>query len=243
MKQKKMQSKTIRAAATALLAIALAGPRLLAAQTSAPQQTAPPQLPPKPAESNPFPDDTKTIPVLPVNGDAADLPAEAPSDASASLFLPTADLDPVRSPDGDADEPVGDTHTFDQGFSSSRSGLDSILSGDESTSSEKKGRRKGRPEPPPHVETAAEDLSIAKYYLERKDWKAALSRYQSALVLAPEEPDVYWGLAESQRHLGDLPGARTNYQLVVAYDPDSRHGKDAAKLLKSPELANVKATK
>jgi TolA-binding protein len=61
------------------------------------------------------------------------------------------------------------------------------------------------------------------------------------MVLAPENPDVYWGLAESQRHLGKMAEARANYQLVVDYDPDSRHGKDAMKALKTPEIANAKA--
>jgi tetratricopeptide (TPR) repeat protein len=180
------------------------------------------------------------VPVLTSN--PADQPSDAPLDESASLATPAVDRDPARSPDDDVAEPSGETGTFDQGFSSSRSGLDSILSGDENATSDKKKRGR-RNEPPPHVETPAEDLSVAKYYLDKQNWKAALSRYQSALVRLPEEPDVYWGLAESQRHLGDLAGARANYQKLVDYDPDSRHGKEAAKLLKSAELANVKAAK
>jgi len=42
-------------------------------------------------------------------------------------------------------------------------------------------------------ETSKEDITVGKYYLDQKNWKAAQSRFQSALVLAPEEPDVYWG--------------------------------------------------
>ena len=61
------------------------------------------------------------------------------------------------------------------------------------------------------------------------------------LVLSPEEPEVYWGLAESARHLGNFADARANYLKVVEYDPGSRHAKDAAKLLKTPEIANAQA--
>jgi hypothetical protein len=35
--------------------------------------------------------------------------------------------------------------------------------------------------------------------------------------------------------------ARGYYQKVVDYDPDSKHGKDARKALKEPEIANAKA--
>ena len=74
-----------------------------------------------------------------------------------------------------------------------------------------------------------------------KHWKAALSRYQSALVTDPENPDVYWGIAESQRQLGDYANAKANYQKLMEYDPDSKHGKEAKKLLKEPQLANAPA--
>ena len=60
------------------------------------------------------------------------------------------------------------------------------------------------------------------------------------MVLDPENPDVYWGLAEADRHLGNLADARANYQKVAEYDPDSRHGKEASKALKEPEIANGK---
>jgi tetratricopeptide (TPR) repeat protein len=94
--------------------------------------------------------------------------------------------------------------------------------------------------PAVHQESAAEDENVGKYYLDNKDWRAALSRYESALVLDPDNPDVYWGLAESQRHLGQFADARTNYLKVMEYDPGSRHAKDAKKALEEPELANAK---
>ena len=94
---------------------------------------------------------------------------------------------------------------------------------------------------PEHKETAQEDESVGSYYLDQKNWRAALSRYQSALVLDPENPDVYWGLAESQRHLGDMTRAKANYIKVMEYDPGSKHAKEAKKLLNEPEMANAPA--
>ena len=92
---------------------------------------------------------------------------------------------------------------------------------------------------PEHQETAAEDEKVGEYYLDQKNWKAALSRYESAVVLDPENPEVYWGLGEAQRHLGHLAEARGSYKKLVDYDPDSKHGKEAQKLLNGPELANA----
>ena len=61
------------------------------------------------------------------------------------------------------------------------------------------------------------------------------------MVLDPENPDVYWGLAEAQRHIGNFANAKANYLKVMEFDPDSKHGKDAKKILKEPEVANAKA--
>jgi Tfp pilus assembly protein PilF len=94
---------------------------------------------------------------------------------------------------------------------------------------------------PTHKEAASEDVNVGGYYLDKKNWRAALSRFQSALVLDPENPDVFWGLAEAERHLGNFADARAHYRVVVEYDPDSKHGREALKALKDPEIANAKA--
>jgi tetratricopeptide (TPR) repeat protein len=97
-----------------------------------------------------------------------------------------------------------------------------------------------RPEPE-HKETSQEDIEVGGYYLDTKNWKAALSRFESAMVLAPDEPEVYWGLAESERHLGNLAAARAITRKWPNTIPDSKHGKEAMKALKEPEIANAKA--
>ena len=236
--------KLLPAAAMVLAWVAMATP-LIRAQTSAPPQPAPSQTPSaqpansqnKPAtppanSNNPFPEDETTVPVMP-DRSAINLPADAAA-TSGLLPLPGYDLDPVHSPD---DGPP----SSESGSSSSLAGIDAIEpdAGTDAQPAGKHGRRHDEVEPE-HRETAAEDESVGKYYLDSKDWKAALSRYESALVLDPENPDVYWGLAESERHLGRFAEARQNYQKVMEYDPGSHHAKEAAKALKDPEIANAK---
>jgi tetratricopeptide (TPR) repeat protein len=169
--------------------------------------------------------------------DTSDLPPGSFGGSdSGHAALPAGDVDPVQSPDDAA--AAGDTQPV-SGFSSSSSGLGSLLPGPDDEPQGKHGRQQGQAEPE-HQETAKEDETVAKYYLDSKDWRAALSRFQSAMVLDPDNPDVYWGLAESEHHLGNYADARANYLKVMEYDPGSRHAKDAAKALKEPELANAK---
>jgi tetratricopeptide (TPR) repeat protein len=186
-----------------------------------------------PSDANPFPEDESTVPVMPTK-DTPDLPPGS-ADGSGHAALPAGDADPVQSPD---DAAGTDDAQPASGFSSSSSGLGSLLPGPDDEPQGKHGKQ-GQIEPE-HHETAKEDESVGKYYLDSKDWRAAFSRFQSAMVLDPDNPDVYWGMAESARHLGDYAAARSNYLKVMEYDPGSRHAKDAEKALKEPELANPK---
>jgi tetratricopeptide (TPR) repeat protein len=225
----------------ALLLVAgfVGGQEIPAQSLPAPQnKPAGPQSPPAnnqklPAGANPFPEDTTNVPLMP--GAHAPVAADVPANYAAPATLPGADVDPVRSPD----EPQPDMSDA-QGFSSSASGLDNVMPPPDTDVDARRGKKGRAAAPPPeHQETAAEDEKIADYYLSSKNWKAALSRYESAVVLDPENPDVYWGLGEAQRHLGKLAEAKAAYEKLVEYDPDSKHGKEAKKILKSPEMANA----
>ncbi len=207
-------------------------------QSSGQKPANPPAAPQQPAPQpggNPFPEDEGAVPVLP-SASAPALPADM-DENSLDAAAPAVDRDPVRSPDdGYPGEAGGET----QGFSSSRSGLDNIAPSPDDVQPTGKRGRKGEAVIEPPKETPKEDVSVGNYYIDRKDWKGALSRFQSAMVLDPENPEVYWGMAECQRHLGRFAEARENYQKVIDYDPDSRHARDAKKLLKDPELANAR---
>jgi hypothetical protein len=174
-------------------------------------------------ESNPFPDDTSTVPVMPSKGTPV-LPEGTYSGDEYGLGggrvpLPGEDLDPVRSPD----DPVPAAGIGQQeNSSSSLSGLDKLLPSPDDDQATKK--RKLTVKEPTHQEAASEDINVGGYYLDKKNWKAAFSRFQSALVLDPENPEVYWGLAEAERQLGDLASARTHYEK----DPALANAKKAA---------------
>jgi tetratricopeptide (TPR) repeat protein len=225
-------------AAATLTCLVLVAPGLHAqSQPSAPPAQSQPADPQKgkqkppaqaPAEANPFPEDTNNVPVMPSSS------APAADDATPSGFAPppAEDNDPVRSPEDPAAEPASQANSS----SSSFAGMDRLLPPADTDAQGKRGRGKQEPE---HVESAKEDESVGNYYLSEHNWKAALSRFESAVVLDPENPEAYWGLGEAQHHLGNLAEAKANYQKVVDYDPDSKHGKEARKLLKDPDLANA----
>lgn len=189
------------------------------------------------SNQNPFPEDTNSVPVMPSRDNPGLIPGL--DDQSTRIPVPQADFDPVRSPEeaGDAAE------AGQQKYSSSQAGMSDLLppADDDTTQPGKKHRKDSDSAiEPEHHETAQEDENAGTFYLDNKDWKGALSRFESALVLDPDNPDVYWGLAECQRHLGDFAEARANYQKVMEYDPGSHHAKEARKALEDPELANAK---
>ncbi len=233
-----------------LIALVLAGclaARLAGqAPASAPGQSAPGDANQKPAaapaqtQSNPFPEDTSKIPVLPSKVAPA-LPEGSynGSDNGPGMTpvpLVGEDRDPVRSPDDPEPEAGSEA---DQSASSSLAGLDKLLPGPDDDQPEKK--RKLAVKEPTHKEAASKDLEVGEYYLETKNWRAALSRFESAMVLDPENPEVYWGLAEAERHVGDFWDARSYYLKLLDYDPDGPHGKAARKAMKDPEIANAKS--
>ena len=196
---------------------------------------------PKPADSNPFPTDTTNVPLMPTRDTPEpNTPSNKPTSTADQIedtrYSMPGDSDPVGSPDAVATEGNYDGRVS----SSNTNSLDSILPPTSDDDSGKKGRRNGGEIEDKPQETAPKDISVGKYYLDNKNWRAALSRFQSALVLAPEDPEVYWGLAESQRHMGDFANARANYEKVLEYDPDGKHAKEAKKALKEPDIANAK---
>jgi tetratricopeptide (TPR) repeat protein len=188
------------------------------------------------SSANPFPEDTSAVPVLPTKNTPA-LPEEnSESQENVPGFtqavLPGEDLDPVRSPDDP--EPAAASGQ-EENFSSSTKGLEKLLPPPEDDQSGKKRRLLVKE--PAHGEAASKDIEVGTYYLQTRNWRAALSRFESALVLDPENPEVYWGLAEAEHHLGKFAEAKAYYLKLLVYDPDGPHGKQARKELKDPSIA------
>ena len=213
----------------------LAGPGSIAQQSPA-GQDANGSKPAAPAQQggNPFPEDTAGVPVMP---NASSTPeartdAIAPEGGGFNVALPATDTDPARSPDDAQPEAIDTAHTGES--SSSFKDLEKLLPNPDKDVKPRKNKKE-----PTHQEAASNDIEVGKYYIERKDWKAALSRFESAMVLDPENPEVYWGLAEADRGLRNFADARANYLKLLDYDPDGPHGKAARKALKDPEIANA----
>ncbi|MFP5208190.1 MAG: tetratricopeptide repeat protein [Acidobacteriota bacterium] len=183
------------------------------------------------SNANPFPTDTSAVPVMPSNPSA--LAGGIPGmDGNAPIPLPAGDPDPARSPD---DGGLAGSSTS-QGYSSSSTGDLPPL-----PDTEPKRRKKGQDDvlAPPPRETAKDDVNVGTFYLQTGNWAGALSRFQSALVLDPQNPEVFWGLAECERHLGDYVAARNYYLKVIEYDPGTHRSKDARNALQRPEIANA----
>ncbi len=183
---------------------------------------------------NPFPEDLSNIPVIPSQNTPSAIYGEGGD--TGRIPMPASESDPVLSPEDAAAAAEGG----EQSSSSSTAGLRDLLSPVNGEKQSKRGHDKDVDEPQFH-ETAANDENVGKYYLDNQNWKAALSRFESAMVLDPENPDVYWGMAESERHLGQFAEARANYMKVIEYDPGGHLSKEAKKALKTPEIANAKA--
>jgi tetratricopeptide (TPR) repeat protein len=190
------------------------------------------------SSSNPFPEDTSTVPVMPSRNTPL-LPEGTTYHTPVSYGIPlrSEDIDPVRSPDDPAPTAASGSDTDSSANSSSSlTGIETLLPspGDDQPSGKK--RKLLVIKEPTHQEAASKDLEVGSFYLQTKNWKAALSRYESALVLDPENPEVYWGLAEAEHHLGDFAHAKEHYLKLLEYDPDGPHGKQARKELKDPAL-------
>jgi len=209
------------------------------------KQTQPNSSQPGPAtqsSNNPFPEDTSTVPVMP-SRNTPPLPEGTLYHASESTPVPLfplkgEDVDPVRSPDDPAPAASGP----EAEFSSSLTGVERLLPkpGDDDQTSGKKRKLLVIKEPT-HKESASKDIEVGGYYLQTKNWKAALSRFESAMILDPENPEVYWGLAEAEHHLGDYAHAKAHYLKLLEYDPDGPHGKQARKELKDPALEKAQS--
>ena len=183
---------------------------------------------PKPESDNPFPGEDSNAPIIPVepNAGAGTRPAPRPPTSAATdggRAETDPDGDPVRSPDLPGAQ-------ADDGFSSSRSGVTAPPAEDDTQAVPgQSGKRKSR------EEKIKDDIDTGGFYAEKKNWKAAQSRYADAFALDKENADALWGLAEAERHLQMTPQAREHYQLFLSYDPDGPHSRAARKALEQLE--------
>lgn len=185
---------------------------------------------PKSSSDNPFPGEDPNAPVIPVPGGSsgADSGSAGSGDGSGGIARrgDDPDGDPVRSPDSHAHMAT------DDGFSSSRRGLNDLPPADDGKAKPGQSARVKTRE-----QTIKEDLDVGSFYMDKKNWKAAQARFTSAFSLDSENPDAVFGLAETERHLELYKEAAGHYKLFLSYDPDGPHSKAARKGLEEVESA------
>lgn len=212
-------------------------PQAPASKSTAPQpaqNTKPDSPAAKPTSDNPFPGEDENVPIIPAPGTPANNDSSGANNGADSGRTPRRDADPdgdpVRTPD-----PLGhyaSGEPGDGGFSSSRSGLKQVPAEDDSDERPGKSTRNKTRE-----QLVKEDVDVGSFYLDKKDWKGAQGRFQSAFALDHESSDAVWGLAEAERHLHLYKESAEHYKLFLAYDPDSKRGREARKSLQEVEAA------
>jgi Tfp pilus assembly protein PilF len=110
--------------------------------------------------------------------------------------------------------------------------------------------RPGKPEPGPAEEDesvlkpwdphkAAKDVEVGQYYLKLKNYRAALERFNHALVYKANDAEAIYGLAVTQEKLDLLSLADQNYRKYLEILPNGPKSKDAEEGLKrvAPHVA------
>jgi Tfp pilus assembly protein PilF len=81
-------------------------------------------------------------------------------------------------------------------------------------------------------ERESEDLRVAEFYQNDKNYKAAYLRATDAVSLAASDPDAHFALAEAARRLGKLDEAETHYKKCLSLDPLPKERRESEKALK-----------
>jgi hypothetical protein len=77
-----------------------------------------------------------------------------------------------------------------------------------------------------------EDLSVASFYMNINNFRAAYLRAADAVQYAKDDPNAHFALAEAARKLGKLDEALTNYKETIALDPVPKLKKQAEEAMK-----------
>jgi len=78
---------------------------------------------------------------------------------------------------------------------------------------------------------AAKDVEVGDYYFKKKNYKAAISRYQEALVYKPNDAIAEYRLAEALDKNGKSDEAVQHYQEYLKILPHGPNAEDAQKAL------------
>jgi hypothetical protein len=209
-----------------------------APQTTAPATPAPPlKKPGDPQQSFPFPGQDSS------GGAAPDAPAaEKSAPTGPDLTKPPqkpADTPTAKDfpfPDATADDPANSAKPADPGSANDKASAPPSNPNISSSSSLHDEGSFGTAEMPANPKRVKEDVKVARYYWNLKNWAGAYLRYKDALRFGPHNPDTLFGLAESEAMLGKNVNARKHYQEYLDVAPDGPHAHEATQAInKLPE--------
>lgn len=87
---------------------------------------------------------------------------------------------------------------------------------------------------------AAKDSEVGMFYFKRKNYRAALARYQEALQYKPNDAEANFRIAECYEKLEDPDKAVKHYQAYLKILPEGPLAEDAHKALE--KLGNTQAS-
>jgi tetratricopeptide (TPR) repeat protein len=79
---------------------------------------------------------------------------------------------------------------------------------------------------------AAKDVEVGQYYFKIKNYRAALERFNHALIYKPNDAEAIYGLASTQEKLDLLSLADQNYRKYLQILPNGPKAKNAEEALK-----------
>ena len=81
-------------------------------------------------------------------------------------------------------------------------------------------------------EREQEDLSVASFYMNDKNYRGAYLRATDAVEVAVDDAEAHFALAQAARRLGKLDEALVHYKKCLTLDPVATTKKAAEKALK-----------
>lgn len=82
---------------------------------------------------------------------------------------------------------------------------------------------------------AAKDIEVGQYYLKHKNYRAALDRFNEALLYKPNDAEATYRLAQTQEKLELYPLAYQNYRSYITIYKEGPYVKDAQEAMKRIE--------
>ncbi|HWZ42027.1 MAG TPA: tetratricopeptide repeat protein [Candidatus Saccharimonadales bacterium] len=79
---------------------------------------------------------------------------------------------------------------------------------------------------------AAKDIEVGEYYLKHKNYRAALERFNHALLYKPRDADATYRLAQTQDKMDLTDPAYRNYQIYLEVFPGGPFAKDAQEAIR-----------